>query len=498
MQHQHILITNRKRAPLLLAALAVIVCLLSLILTHDVLASEGDQSIDLISANSIALPGFESTLPLIVMELPENTLPKEEEAYFLSGSMSIYNNDEGRQNTLEDKAEIRKDATVRNVTDKSNASGEKCDYYFRFDNEDGVLGFTPTAEYTLLGGGNDKSLLRNYVGYTLAQKMGGWQVESKLCELFVRTASGNRYQGVYLLVAHYSSGGDYLFHQSQEPEDISVDTFASTNDKEYGSMSLPFIKGDDISDEYYEAISGISGAESLLYATESRTFYQYSESFDVSTFRNALILGEVMENYHYIEDGYYYFNNETGLVRPATFWNFETSLDNDPNDPVIIDQVRYELNAYYKNLFKSPQFVSNSHQRYIELRRSVLDEGMLEGIVDEGAALVRSAVKRDWRRWNNYEHYSLEPLTEIVDLEGELIEKVNPFERQTKTYEQELVRMKYHLHNHNLYLSQAFADYSFSDREISREIALNTSPIGLIIFLVVLFYLIRFARKYGV
>ena len=449
-----------------------------------------------------AQPGFSSTLPLLTLTLPDSTLAQEEEDYYLN--VGVIGFDGQLSNTLEGIPSLTQAAVLRNMVDPANQTVKKNDYYLRFESNQNLLGLGAASEYFLLGGMHDKSLLRNYIGYSMAAQIMPNAVEFGLCELFFRDEKGDLYQGVYLLVAqHFADAPNgFLFHRNIRGDGILIETYASANDASFGYMSIPFIQSSHWDEHFDQPVGGISHAESVLYSNESRTFYNYSSWFDVPAFSSSFILGELTENYEGMIDEYYLYDSEEAVVTVAPLWNFDQAFDNRENAPVSTGNTHYQEAPYYENFFKSPQFVRQLQERYLMLRQKGLEEVNLIELVEEGVALVVHAVPRDWDRWDSYSSQVLQPLAEIElgDKEdGQLLtERIVPVSRQTDSYEEEITRIKNTLREHSLYFAYAITQFNFSEREISRESIMNVNPIWAGLFLVAIFTLIRFVRRYGI
>ncbi|GEM_PF-588868 len=438
--------------------------------------------------------GFSSQMPILVLEFPDVGAEEQNDFFMASTVLSFA----GEQTNILDKSPVLvQTAAVRNMTDRTNSTSEKHDYFLRFDEAQKLIGDTAGKEYILLGAMHDKSLIRNYVGYSIAAAMMEDQFNFQLCEVFLRNRKGDLYQGVYLLAEMPHRDNAVLFHRNTGGEQIMIDTYSTMNDPSAGYISIPFIEATQWDDRFNDPIGSFSTAESVLYSTDSRTFYTYSDWFDMPSFFASLMVGELTENYAGMMDAYYYYNIDKKNISAAPIWNFDLAFDNQADEPVVSDQMQYDEAPYYEHFFKSPQFARQVQREYLKLRNGSLNERSLNRLVDEAAAYVAPAADRDWSRWDNYSSYQLKPLTEI-ELDDDTVKPVVPFSRQTDTYEAELLRLKHTLREHNLQIAREFTGFDFNEREISKEIVLNTNPVWPVLFMIVFFMLVRFARRYGV
>lgn len=442
----------------------------------------------------VALRDFSTHMPILVLDMAQEAL--EANDFFFDGAVLAYEN-HGETATPVGAPGAVHTASIRNLTNKTNVSRQKCDYYLRFDEDVRLLGLGETAAYILLGARNDKSLIRNYLGYRIAAGIVADAPGFQLCEVFFRTARGDAYQGVYLLVEKNTAPAAVLFYHGTEENGISIDTYSSINRRTSGRMYIPVIESTQWDDRYAAVIGRVSTAESVLFSSNSATFYTYVDLFDVPSFANRFLLGEIMEDYVGVTEGYYEFDTDTGLFSAAPLWNFDRALDNAAADYTDVEAIRYDTGTYYEQFFKSHQFATQIQSRYLALRQGILDEKTLLRIVDEAAAYVAPAVQRDWDRWNAYRGHILVPIPQSEAVDGAPRADA-AFDRQTSTYEDEILRIKFQLREHGLELAYRLTMFDFSEKEISKEIVLNANPVWLVLFLVVFFSFVRFARRYGV
>lgn len=448
----------------------------------------------MLTAEHYANETFVTDMPVIVLELAEGSTASEASDYFLSASVQAY---EGKGNSpLRDTPSSSHSASLRNMTEKANESDRKHDYYLSFEDAGGLLGLGGTGEYLLLGAMGDRSLVRNYIGYTISAGIWEDTPGAALCELFFRTPEGCLYQGVYTLVAMPPDDGQVLLQRSLSSDGVPVDTYSSLNDPTAAKMYIPFMESTSWEARYEDIIGGVSRAEQVLYSTDPTVFYSASGYFDLYSVITWFILGELMENYTGMSECYYYFNAETGKISVAPIWNFAYALDNEESEPAFANEIRYDEAAYLAEFFKSPSFTETVQETYLALRGEVLNEPALMRLVDAAVAHVSPAVQRDWARWDSYQAYTLEPVAEREQEDGTL-QAVAPFSRQTTSFEDEILRIRYHLRTHSLYMAVGITQFEFTEQEVSREVTLTSNPLWPILFIVVMLLLVVFARRYG-
>ena len=439
---------------------------------------------------------FAGSLPLLVFDFSQaEDMPNYENNFFTE--TEILSSDNEKSNTLSSVTSVGSNGSVQNLTDRENTTDDKHDYFIRFDAETQLLGLPSIREFFVLGGMDDKSLIRNYIGYSIGKEVFVGSPDVRLCELMIRDGDEYRYQGVYLLVAPHPAPDDFLLQRSTQGVEMVLETYADLNDDTIGELTIPLRKMAGWDDSYNDVLGKLSWTEEVLYDTSSRSFYQYQEMIDVESFVSGFILGELTENYMGMHNAYYYYNSGKDRVAFAPLWNFEYAFDNESKRPISSKSIYYTEATYFRQLFKSPSFANEMKEYYLQLRRGALDEQALMELVDEAVVLVSSAVNRDWARWDEYRHVQLQPLTEIK-INKETILEIEPFSRQSDNYEDEILRIKTQLREHSLHFAVNVTRFDFQEREISKEIVSNSNPVWIVIFIVVFFLVVNFVRRYGV
>ena len=441
-------------------------------------------------------PSFTSPLPLLVFDSSKaKDLPNYENNFFTE--TEILSSDNEATNTLSLVTSVGLKGGVNNLTDRENATDNKHDYFMRFDEETQLLGLPSTREFFVLGGMDDKSLIRNYIGYSMGKEVFADSPDVRLCELIIRDGNEYRYQGVYLLVAPHPAPDDFLLWRGTQGVEMLLETYADLNDNTIGELTIPLRKKSGWDDSYNDVLGKLSWTEEVLYDTSSRSFYQYQEMIDVESFVSGFILGELTENYTGMHNAYYYYNSDKDRVAFAPLWDFEHAFDNEVDRPVSSESMYYTEATYFRQLFKSPSFANQIKTDYLQLRRGALDEQALMELVDDAVVLVSPAVSRDWARWDEYSHVQLQPLTE-TKIDNETALEIEPFSRQSDNYEDEILRIKTQLREHSLHFAVNVTQFDFQEREISKEIVLNSNPIWIVVFIVAFFIVVNFVRRYGV
>ena len=108
-------------------------------------------------------------------------------------------------------------------------------------------------------------------------------------------------------------------------------------------------------------------------------------------------------------DGYrlssYFYKDRDGKIVSGPVWDYDLSLGNaDYNTGWMPDGWYYSILSdsdypYYRRLFEDPDFAQAYVDRWTELRRDVLSEDRLIGDIDDAAAYLDEAQRRNFQRW---------------------------------------------------------------------------------------------------
>ena len=410
---------------------------------------------------------FSSHIPLIVIEFKGKDYPGYvalesnwlEDDWFHNCVISVYDHTNGGKNTLQDKPDLAVISKIQMLADWETENREKHDYYIRLEDGNGqaqahgLLGLPANSEYWLLGSMYDKSLIRNYLGYTLAADIMGSAPKVHFCEVLLKTEKGLLYQGVYLLIERVrAETGVYMQRLPKNYGGIPLYTQYTQTVSGLGSLVIPFYEPEQTDAAIIQLTRDLSYIEDILASRQTTRFLQYRNLIDENSFINYFIVNELLGNYDAALNTFYSYQN-TGkhLLQAGPVWNFERSLDNAVDIPMELGNIPMAQAPFYADLVKGMDFVDALKGRYNELETGPLSVRNLMNLIDSAVKYLGPAQARDWARWKYI--YQYDPSTTLEPHPAEDANHPSRL-RQTGNYEQEIVKLKYVLREHSMEIAE--------------------------------------------
>ena len=421
---------------------------------------------------------FSSNLPLVVLELdrdpgkaavwnirkryavPTLTDPLAE------GTLYIYQSESGI-NRLTDNPELKTRIKTR-YRGLTSINFPKKQYFIKFYTEDGqenrqdVLGMGKGWEWILNIAHIDKSLLRNYLCLNIAHRASGFASQTRFCEAFRKRGDQYEYLGVYLLMepvgwdrggvnlTKYNprhAPGAYLLRRDRfQGNAVLLDTFATINKLSQGFLEVKYPGKRKITDKTVTYIEkNVSAIEKMLYAETREEFLTYRESVDMLAAADYFIINEFFGNYDSQMNSYYMHRDLLHKLKLGPVWDFDQAIGN--NAPLVFSpqSIAMQEGVWFRQLLRDNMFANLVVSRYKQLRRGVLSEENLFRFIDETIAYIGDARLRDWNRWR-YDN-----IRSLKYAEGDVI---HPALLNSRTYEEEIERIKKLLHEHGTYMDE--------------------------------------------
>lgn len=439
---------------------------------------------------------FSSHLPLLVIE------PGRNETAFspVSARLTVHADDSG-QNSMK-----KSPGTVLNVLltveGNENEAGKKT-YSVKLasqtddvsEEEVSLVGLPKAGQWRLHGSAQDKGMLRNGLAYTFGRILFPDDTpETRYCEVLFKVDGRYHYQGLYILaesvaqtfqIRHPLEDGSFLLEYSPK-QDLSRQNaslpggeklFLSKTLNDRGFFMIHPPQGNTAVE--LRAESELDSLESVLHSLTPGTFMKYLSMLEQDSAIDLYILNEMLLNAEASAVSFYLAGKKRGPLRFQPVWNFDQALDNVPirtdalaleeklpdistpsilsrripvwrqleNGGDISDLRLYPLYVsmdgdrfvWFDRLFLSRPFLVGILDRYHALRRGPLSPEKVAATVDALARELGPALERDWRRWSDIYDASEGPgaLAPFTDAKGER------FIRQTASYDQELVKIRY-------------------------------------------------------
>ena len=269
---------------------------------------------------------FNSHLPVVVLEMEEEPpittrqnprdgrfVPIEGVEPYVDGVFYLYAG-EGGVNSLDSEPCV---VSRMRIKRRGNSSMlyEKAQYMFKLVSESGeyrdvdILDMGEEHEWILNGSMADKSMMRNYLVYSIASEIMPYTPDNEFCEVILHTGGRYTYQGVFLLGESIRQGTDrvniskyrtgdvfnaYLVRRDRfDEEGLMLDTYAREQGLAAEWFGLLYPSRYDVSEDAVTYIEDdLSRIERVLYSDEQDIFSTYENIIDVDSFVDYFLLNE--------------------------------------------------------------------------------------------------------------------------------------------------------------------------------------------------------------
>ena len=298
-----------------------------------------------------------------------------------------------------------------------------------------LLGMPPESDWVLYAPYMDKTMMRNYLAYTLSREMGRWASRVRYVELILN----NEYQGIYLLAEKIKRDssrvniskllptdntgieltGGYIFSLDKEPNGwlSSYPTPGATNQARR-QFSYVYPKVLDITTQQKNFIKQtVDDFESTLAGPNFQDpSFGVRKHADLNSFIDFLIMNELSRNI----DGYrlssYFHKNKNvgdGRIKAGPAWDFDLAFKNaDYCEGSLISGWAYKFNSvcpgdgaglipfWWDRLMLDTSFVSSLRCRWLDLRKTTLSDQRINNLIDSADILTTEARTRHFAKWN--------------------------------------------------------------------------------------------------
>lgn len=356
-----------------------------------------------------------------------------------------------------------------------------------------LLGLPENGQWLLEGSAADKSMLRNYLAYTLgAEIMPGQVPETRLCEVLLKSGGVTTYQGIYLLSETAAAA---LSKKTSGQEKGFVLQYDPSRPAAAGRPARPLPGGrfevvssgrgpglDDIEAE-------INRAQSILSSPDLDIYFNYRVVLNARSFIDTYILNEFMMNFSADGPPVLLYKNGGRRLRLSPAWNFDQAVDNSLK-PLTEEQSDAARTLWLPDLFKSADFVDQYRSRYYLHFRRALEPARINDLVNRTAAYLEPAMIRDWKRWQEvYAGGEGHRLEARLNTEGESLV------RQTFAYHHELLKIKHNLRLNDLRIRKTLLELRWKPDLLGSSAKIWGNALFSILFIVVFFALVTYARK---
>ena len=300
--------------------------------------------------------------------------------------------------------------------------------------EKSLFGLPKEADWVLYAPYTDKTLMRNFLAYTIAREMGRWSANCRFVEVVVN----GDYRGVYVFMERIKRGsgrvniakmaatdisgdavtGGYIFSLDKEPNGwfSSYSTPQSpTNNKRQFSFVYP--KVENIVEEQKAYLkSYVDSFENALAAANFQDPVDGVRKFaDLPSFIDYFLVNEVSRNV----DGYrlstYFYkdrNSKNRKIFAGPVWDYDLAFRNaDYCNGNLTHGWAYQFNNvcpndgaglipfWWNRFIQDSSYVSDLRCRWKELRSGSLSDQRFTQLIDSVVGLLGEAQLRHFQRW---------------------------------------------------------------------------------------------------
>jgi hypothetical protein len=382
-----------------------------------------------------------SDLPLVIITTDQGAAIKDEPK--IPADMKIIYNGEGKRNFISDSGNVYTGRIGIEIRGAYSASLPQKPYGIETRDISGnkynvsILGMPVENDWVLLANYNDKTFLRNLLAFDIFHKMGNYSTRMRFCEVIVN----KEYMGIYQFgekikqdngrvniaklktTDNYGddvTGGYIIKNDYFLPTDSWRSNFSPLN-KPGAEVYFTFYdpKPEVLTAQQKTYIQGfINTLEMTLYNSSFKApVFGYKSYIDTKSFADYFILGEVSRNVDTYKKSRYYFKNKDskdGLLHSGPSWDFDWAWKNLLENCVHFNKTDGSGWAYRVNecdawpvppsweirMLQDNDFADLIHNRYFDLRKTILSQTEIEHTIDSVATLLNEAQIRHYQKWN--------------------------------------------------------------------------------------------------
>lgn len=291
---------------------------------------------------------------------------------------------------------LEKDMIIK-VRGNSTAMTPKKSFTFKFDKKQDLFGMGKSKKWVLLANAFDPTLLRSYVAFDLAQKLGlEYTSHQKIVELWL----DGKFRGCYTLMtpvkAELNTDGnaDFMLEYERSRVDEGT-TYITSNSLRFG-ISEPDAPEDEQVEYISEKLNSISG----IIKNGSRE--EIESTLDISSFVKFYVLNEYMKTNDFnFSSVYFYFKNGKFYAGPP--WDYDLSMGNVNKDFSSNSASAFKTDGeficdklFYKYLCKNEWFMHEVRREYARHSEYFENIGAEGGLIDNLAEEYADVFRRNY------------------------------------------------------------------------------------------------------
>ncbi len=376
-----------------------------------------------------------SNLPIVIINTDGQEILDEPK---IAAEMGIINNGGGLRNNIVDIPNEYNGKIGIEIRGQSSQSFPMKSYSIELwdDDNEGIdqalFGLPEESDWILYAPYTDKTLIRNFLAYTMSNNLGHWAAHCR----YVEVVLNNVYVGVYIFMEKIKrdvgrvnisklgskdiSGdaltGGYIFSIDKEADGWFSKYLTSGSNNPYIQFSHVYPKLEDINQTQKDYIkSYVDSFENALYGSSFQNptigFRRYA---DEGSFIDYFIVNEISRNV----DGYRlssYFHKDRNSINSKIIagpvWDYDLAFRNaDYCDGSNTAGWSYKFNTvcsgdywqvpfWWDRFMQDTTFTSNLYCRWKETRSSYLSNEYLKHAIDSVSTLLSEASARHFQKW---------------------------------------------------------------------------------------------------
>jgi hypothetical protein len=379
-----------------------------------------------------------SNLPIIIINTNGQTIPNDPK---ITADMGIIYNGNGARNNITDPQNHYSGKIGIEIRGQSSQMFPMKSYSIELrdaagkSQEKSLFGLPKEADWVLYAPYTDKTLMRNFLAYTMTNEMGRWAAHCRFAEVVLN----GEYIGIYVFMERIKRGngrlniakmgssditgdavtGGYIFSLDKEPNGW-FSSFATPNSTTAATRQYSYVypKPENIVQQQKDYLK--SFVDSFENAVHSQNFQDpvngVRKFADISSFVDYFIVNELSRNV----DGYrlssYFYKDRNSLnskIFAGPVWDYDLAFRNaDYCDGSNITGWAYRFNYvcpgdgaglipfyWYKLVEKDSAFRGQLRCRWKNLKQSSLSEQRINFLIDSVANLTSEARQRHFQKW---------------------------------------------------------------------------------------------------
>lgn len=354
---------------------------------------------------------LQSNLPSISIELNGTTLNEiHKDKNIKYGGNSVYVSDVNEVDNSYNFSSLN-DVEIKGRGNTTWGGHDKKPYQIKFKSKTSVLGMGKAKKWVLLANSFDASLLKNNLGFTLANKLGLQTSNFKYIDLWV----DGEYLGNYMICEKVEIGENRL--NLTDPKGVLVeldnayyadeDVYGKTNSGKY--FTLKESVADDVESNssiakiaFNEFITSINEFENKLFNKKLK-WSDIEKYIDVNDFVNFYILNEYISDVDGLYSSvYFYKDGDNDKIHIGPVWDFDSAFGGRTagvaTDGLVTLQTGYASSLnYYQYLFSYDGFVEKVTNKWDSISREFKN---IKDYVDNYYEVLNKSADMNYSRWD--------------------------------------------------------------------------------------------------